>query len=97
MLFNPKWEKTPDNCEITLRNFQQWVDAQNPQGRYRYAYKTQCAVGRWLKAIDRDTLLYWAHWGAIPVLWQADQIAGSGSQTFGALSKRLRSLSERPF
>lgn len=94
MLYNPKWQKTPDNCEITLRNFQQWVDAQNPKGRYCYPFRTECAVGRWLQATDHQMLL-WTHWPDNPVLWQADYIAAQRPHTFGTLSNRLRALSER--
>ena len=96
MLFNPKWEKTPDNCEITLRNFQKWVDAQRPNACYEYMHKLVCAVGLWLQAIDHHMLLR-ADWSHNPVLNQADTIAGWGKPTFGALSKRLRALAERPF
>ena len=81
-----------------MRGFTAWVEAQNPKGRYDYAHKDRCAVGRWLKATDHHMLLR-RHWASPdqPVLWQLDHLASGTPHTFGALSKRLRALAETPF
>ena len=73
MLFNPKWQKTEDNCDVTLRGFTAWVEAQKPKARYDYAHKETCAVGRWLQATDHFMLLL-VPWGSDsqPVLSQAE-------------------------
>jgi hypothetical protein len=96
VLYDPKWTKSDDNCDVTARGFLAWLEAQDPDERYFYAYKTVCAVGQWLTATDHPILMR-ADWHSYPVICDLDRAAGKRPHSFGALAKRLRALTEIPF
>jgi hypothetical protein len=99
VLYNPKWDKTANDTSVSFKGFQAWVEAQNPKGRYHYATKRHCAVGRWLQATDHHMLLR-GHWAADNLLYHIDRLAGQSPCTYGALANRLREyerIAEVPF
>ena len=85
MLYNPNW-----NREITLKNFAAWLTTKPPDEAYEWDYCTRCACGQWLTDIDRLRDVAWASWYCTDnPLGIANDIAGRGKPTFGALAKRV--------
>lgn len=87
ILYDPKWGTKVKQNE-NLIGFIAWLEKQNPETVYNYAFPDRCALAQYLKSQGKPYMLYSNE--ADEWVGGNDRILELGPQTFGALLARAK-------